>query len=175
MESYWYVIKVLPGKERKLCEQFNKEITSGKLRRIKRFVCPLEKETAVVGKKRVTRDRVIYSGYLYFEAETKLSEDDRKRVSFLPDVMGMMGDKKPIILNRTDVNRILKDEELAKHNEEKRLKYRVGDSVTVNDGPFKGFEGRIGEVVDDDNLKVEVKIFGRSTNIDLHKSQIDKS
>ena len=43
MESYWYVVKVLPGKERKLCEQFNKDIEHSRIKNITRFVCPLER------------------------------------------------------------------------------------------------------------------------------------
>ena len=40
MESSWYVVKVLPGKERSLNEQFNKDIGLGRISNIIRFVCP---------------------------------------------------------------------------------------------------------------------------------------
>ena len=38
METNWYVVKVLPGKERTLTEQFNKEISLGKIKNINRFI-----------------------------------------------------------------------------------------------------------------------------------------
>ena len=44
MNTQWYVVKVLPGKERKITEHFNKEISLGKIKNIERFICPLEKE-----------------------------------------------------------------------------------------------------------------------------------
>ncbi len=53
--SKWYVIKVTPGKERQLNEQFNTQIGLGKIGFIERFVCPMEKEFVVVRKKKVLR------------------------------------------------------------------------------------------------------------------------
>jgi transcription antitermination factor NusG len=48
METNWYVVKVLPGKERSLTEQFNKDISLGRIKNIARFVCPTEKEFVAV-------------------------------------------------------------------------------------------------------------------------------
>jgi transcription antitermination factor NusG len=70
--SKWYVIKVTPGKERQLNEQFNTQIGLGKIGFIDRFVCPMEKEFVVVRKKKVLREKVIYNGYLYFESQNQL-------------------------------------------------------------------------------------------------------
>ena len=78
METNWYVVKVIPGKERSLTEQFNKEISMGRIDNINRFICPTEKEFVVVRKKKILREKVIYSGYLYFESTKKLGEKDLK-------------------------------------------------------------------------------------------------
>ena len=67
MSTNWYIVKVMPGKERSLTEQFNKEISIGKIKNINRFVCPTEKNLVIVKNKKVLREKVIYSGYLYFE------------------------------------------------------------------------------------------------------------
>ena len=61
--SKWYVIKVMPGKERQLNEQFNTQIGLGKIGFIDRFVCPMEKEFVVLRKKKVSREKIIYNGY----------------------------------------------------------------------------------------------------------------
>ena len=55
MNTNWYVVKVLPGKERSLTEQFNKEIELGRINDIIRFVCPTEKEFVNVKNKMVLR------------------------------------------------------------------------------------------------------------------------
>ena len=98
MENNWYVVKVLPGKERSLTEQFNKEISLGRINNIVRFVCPTEKEFVVVKNKKVIREKVLYSGYLYFEAPKRLMEEQLKVIATIPNIMGMMGDKMPLLL-----------------------------------------------------------------------------
>jgi transcriptional antiterminator NusG len=174
METYWYVVKVLPGKERKLCEQFNKDIEHSRIKNITRFVCPLEKEVVVVRDKRVTRDKVLYSGYLYFESSRKLVNDDLKVIAAIQNIMAMGGDRTPILLNQSDIRRILKDEVLDEHLESKKLKYIVGTAIKIIDGPFNGFNGIVSEI-NGEKITIEVKIFGRNSNVELTLSQIEKS
>lgn len=173
MESSWYIIKVLPGKERQLTEQFNQQIELGRIKNIKRFLCPTEKEVVVVKNKKTTREKVIYSGYLYFESPQKLTEDDLKEIAIIPNIMGMMGDRKPVLLKESDVSRILKDETLSEHVESKKIKFSLGEKVIVSDGPFQSFEGVISEM-NGDKVMIEVKIFGRDTKVELTLTQIEK-
>lgn len=173
MNTAWYVVKVLPGKERSLNEQFNKDIGLGRISHINRFVCPTEKEFVVVKNKKVIREKVLYSGYLYFESPKKLEEDDLKIISLIPNIMGMMGDRMPMLLKDTDVRRILKDDTLEEHIESKKLKFDSGESVIVCDGPFKDFNGTIKEIKGD-RVDVEIKIFGRNTAVSLTLDQIRK-
>jgi transcriptional antiterminator NusG len=173
MENNWYVVKVLPGKERSLTEQFNKEISLGRISNIVRFVCPTEKEFVVVKNKKVIREKVLYSGYLYFEAPKRLMEEQLKVISTIPNIMGMMGDKMPLLLKETDVRRILKDDTLEEHIESKKLKFVIGESVIVSEGPFKTFEGVISDIKGD-KIDVEIKIFGRNTAVSLTLEQIQK-
>ena len=173
MNTAWYVVKVLPGKERSLNEQFNKDIGLGRISNINRFVCPTEKEFVVVKNKKVIREKVLYSGYLYFESLKKLEEDDLKIISLIPNIMGMMGDRMPLLLKDTDVRRILKDDTLEEHIESKKLKFDSGESVIVCDGPFKDFNGIIKEIKGD-RVDVEIKIFGRNTAVSLTLEQIQK-
>lgn len=169
----WYVVKVMPGKERSLNEEFNKQISLGKINFIERFVCPTEKEYIVVKQKKTIREKVIYSGYLYFETKNKLTEDELKNVAMMPNVMGMMGDRRPLLMSQSDIRRILKDDELLEHVESKKLKYVSGESVVVIDGPFKTFNGIVKEVKNE-KVVVEVKIFGRPNNLDFTIHQIEK-
>jgi len=173
METTWYVVKVLPGKERQLNEQFNQQISLGRIRNITRFICPTEKEFIVVKNKKVLREKVIYSGYLYFESSKKLVDDELKEIALIPNIMGMMGDRKPMVMSQTDVRRILKDEQLEEHIETKRLKFILGERVMISEGAFKTFEGIISEMKGE-KVDVEVKIFGRNTLVSLSIDQINK-
>ncbi len=173
METNWYVVKVLPGKERTLTEQFNKEISLGKIKNINRFICPLEKEFVSVKNKKVLRDKVLYSGYLYFECGKRLNEEELKSLTGLPNIMGMGGDRTPVLLRESDIKRILKDDTLEEHIESKKLKYIIGERVVISEGPFSSFEGVISDVKGD-KVDVEVKIFGRNTAVSLTLNQIEK-
>ena len=173
IETSWYLVKVLPGKERSLTEQFNKEISLGKIKKIARFVCPTEKEFVTVKNKKVLREKVLYSGYLYFESTSKLNDDDLKGIAILPNIMGMGGDRTPILLKESDIKRILKDDTLNNHVESKKTKYSKGEIVKVIEGPFASFDAAISEVKGD-KVDVEIKIFGRNTAVSLTLNQIEK-
>jgi transcriptional antiterminator NusG len=173
METNWYVVKVLPGKERTLTEQFNKEISLGKIKNINRFICPLEKEFVSVKNKKVLRDKVLYSGYLYFECGKRLNDEELKSLTGLPNIMGMGGDRTPVLLRESDIKRILKDDVLENHVESKRLKYIKGEVVKVIEGPFASFDGIISEIKGD-KVDIEIKIFGRNTAVSLTLNQIEK-
>lgn len=172
--SNWYVIKVLSGKERQLCKEFNEQIESGKITNIKRFVCPTEEKYVVQRNKRVLKEFVIYNGYLYFETENKLDEDELKFIGTFPFIISLFGNKKPMILTERDVKKILKDDTLEEHVESKKLKFTEGEKVTITDGPFNGFNATIKDVKHKDKVNVEVKIFDRITFIELKNNQIVK-
>lgn len=171
--SYWYVVKVLPGKERQIEEHFNTEISNGELSTIKRFICPTEKSSIVLKNKKTTRDSVIYTGYLYFETDEKLSDAGLKHIGANPLIMGILGDRKPVLLNKNDVAKILKDETLENHIESKKFIFEKGNEVKITDGAFNGFTGTIIEVKGE-VVQVEVKIFGVGSKIQLRKSEITK-
>jgi len=173
MEQCWYVVKVLPGKERTLSEQFNKEIGLGKIKNINRFICPTEKEFVALKNKKVLREKVLYSGYLYFEATKNLEEDQLKEISLIPNIMGMMGDRMPVKLRESDIRKIIKDELLEKHIDSKKVKFMSGEVVKVIEGPFASFEGTIKELKGE-KIDVEIKIFGRNTPVTLTLEQIEK-
>jgi transcriptional antiterminator NusG len=174
MSSHWYVLKVIPGKERNITENLNQQISLGRINNIHRFVCPTEKEFITVKNKKVLREKVLYNGYLYFESKHILNEDELKDFSSIPNVMGMLGDKKPLLMRQNDVDRILKDEVLEGYVENKKLKFLIGEEVNIIDGPFQSFVGLIYKLYDDEKIDLDVKIFGRSSIVSLNTNQIAK-
>jgi transcriptional antiterminator NusG len=85
----------------------------------------------------------------------------------------MGGDRTPILLNKTDIKRIIKDEKLEEHIESKKLIFSIGTNIKITDGPFNGFNGVISES-NGEKVTIEVKIFGRNNKIELTLSQIEK-
>jgi transcriptional antiterminator NusG len=55
------------------------------------------------------------------------------------------------------------------------VKFELGETVTVKEGPFANFTGKIEEIdKDKGRAKVMVSMFGRETPVDLVFDQIDK-
>lgn len=171
MEGFWYLIKVLPGKERQLEEQFNTEIGLGKLPTVKKFVCPMEKQLKVIKNKKVIRERVIYTGYLYFQTDHQLDIDELKYLSHLPNIMSILGDKKPVRLREREIQSVLNKKSDDVLNTQ--VDYKVGDAIKVIDGPFNTFEGEVA-LIDVNRIDVNVRIFGRDIRVSLTKEQIEK-
>lgn len=173
MENYWYVIKVMSGKEKSLTEQLNEQISIGRYNNVVRFLCPIEKEFVSIKNKKILRDKVIYNGYVYFESKNKLNEDELKDFSNIPHVISMFGNKIPLLMNRNDVKKILKDDLLNQHNETKKIMFSVGETIIIKEGAFSSFEGTISGI-NNDKVDVDVMIFGRKTPVALSIGQISK-
>ena len=61
--------------------------------------------------------------------------------------------------------------EKAKHT----ILVTPGEIVTITDGPFKDFEGRVSETDQDrGKVKVMVSMFGRETSVELDFVQVKK-
>jgi transcriptional antiterminator NusG len=76
-ETKWYVLRVVSGKERKVKEYLDKEISRGGWSEIvKQVFLPVEKVYKVQNGKKVMRERNYYPGYVMVEVtEGKLGDD----------------------------------------------------------------------------------------------------
>lgn len=173
VSTNWYVIKVVSGQERKLAEHLNQQIEMGRIKNVIRFLCPTEKEFVTVRNKKILREKVIYNGYLYFETSDVLNEDQLKEFDTYPNIISMLGEKKPTLLNKKDVERIIKDDALNKHNDMKQNKYKINETISIIDGPFKGFNGDISNIYEN-TLEVQVPIFGRKNTITVETDHVKK-
>src|SRR5580698_10177819 len=81
-DTKWYVLRVVSGKERKVKEYLDKDISrSGWTEIIKQVFLPVEKVYKVQNGKKVMRERNYYPGYVMIEiSEGKLSDDLRDTI-----------------------------------------------------------------------------------------------
>ena len=78
-----------------------------------------------------------------------------------------------LVTSMTNVGKM--DFKMTENGEGTELEFIVGETVTVNDGPFSSFSGIIEEVNDEKKkLKVMVKIFGRKTPLELSYFQVKR-
>ena len=174
----WYVVKVISGKEAKIQKLIENEIQRNRLEDyVGDILVPTEKVIQIRNGKRIQKDKTLFPGYIYMEAN--LSGELPHVVKSIPGVMGFLSGVKggdPMPLSKKEVNRILgKLDEIAMNEDNIMIPYKEGDAVTVTDGPFKGFEGVIDDVNKDrKKVTVMVKFFGRKTPLELGFFEVKK-
>ncbi len=182
-ESKWYVLRVVSGKERKVKEYLDKDITrNGWNNVVKQVFLPMEKVYKVQNGKKVMREKNYFPGYVMIEvADGKLTDDMVQHISSISNVMHFLTDGKGskgniISLRKAEVNKMLgKVDEMNDQGVTLSEPFIVGETIKIIEGPFNDFNGVIEEVNDEKKkLKVTVKIFGRSTPVELNYVQVEK-
>jgi len=131
------------------------------------------------------RERNFYPGYIMIEvADGKLNDDIIQHVSNISNVMHFLTDGKGskgniISLRKAEVNKMLgKVDEMSDAGGvtiTMSEPFIIGETIKIIDGPFNDFNGVIEEVHDEKKkLKVQVKIFGRATPVELSYMQVEK-
>lgn len=181
-EKAWYVVRAVSGQEKKAKNYLETEIARQKMEdHIPEVLIPTEKVYEMRNGKKRIRERNFFPGYVLVYADLKNAEVEHT-IRSIPGVIGFLGtdegaaNKKPVPLRQAEVNRILgKVDEAQDAEASVNTHYSVGELVKVMDGPFSGFSGSVAEVFEDKKkLNVVVKIFGRSTPVELNYIQVEK-
>ena len=175
----WYVLRAISGKEAKVKEVLDASIKNTNLGQyVSQVLIPTEKVYTTRNGKKVLKERNLYSGYVFIEAKLtgEVIYELRNTTNVIDFLRGRSKSSMPEPLRESEVMRMLgAADELRKPQDEVANEFIVGESVKVNFGPFSGFSGVIREVnADRKKIKVEVKIFGRPTDLELENSQVER-
>lgn len=170
----WYIVRAQSNRERSVSEKLRKEGEKGDLMgAIGRVLVPTEKSFHLKDGKKVTREKVMYPGYIF--VETRSIGELAHFVKGCDGATGLLADrsKKPQVLSLKEVERMIGIQEQVSVEQENSNKYIIGEEVKILDGPFNSFTGEV-ENIDGDKVKIAVLIFGRKTLVELNIQQIDK-
>ena len=183
-ETKWYVLRVVSGKEKKVKEYLDIEVRRSDWGNvISQIFLPVEKVYKVVAGKKVMREKNYFPGYVMLEVlDGKLTDDMIHHISNVSNVMHFLTDGKGskgniISLRKSEVNKMLgKVDEMSDAGGMTMSEpFIIGETIKIIDGAFNDFNGVIEEVNDEKKkLKVIVKIFGRSTPVELNYMQVEK-
>jgi transcriptional antiterminator NusG len=185
-DTKWYVLRVVSGKEKKIKEYLDKDIArNGWTNVIKQVFLPMEKVYKVQNGKKVMREKNYFPGYVMMEVVDtnggRLPDDIVMHISNITNVMHFLTDGKGskgniISLRKSEVNKMLgKVDEMNDLGGSISEPFILGETVKIIEGPFNDFNGVIEEVNEEKKkLKVTVKIFGRSTPVELNYMQVEK-
>lgn len=183
----WYVLKAISGKETKVKEYIDLNVRNQGLEdQISQVFVPTEKYQTTTNNKRTVKERTLLSGYVLVEVAVafnklakryKMDGTIQALLRNTPNVLGFLsserGSNEPMYLRDSEVSALLGASEEVENVVQ--YDFHVGDMIKVSDGPFTGFDGTIEEVIEDKKkLKVAVKIFGRSTPVELDFTQVGK-
>lgn len=172
----WYVLRVVGGKEKKCKEYIENEIEKNYTlsKNISNVLLPVEKVYKVRKGKKYAIDRNFYPGYILIEAN--LDGNTISSIESMPDVMNFLkSGNKLSPLKKNEIDRILNKVDETKEMTKFDIPFIVGENVEISDGPFKSFNGEITDINEHKKtLKLNVKIFGRDTSLELNFHQVDK-
>ncbi len=163
----WYVVHTYSGYENKVATNIEKIVENRGLQDLILAVnVPVEKviETTDKGEKEI--ERKLFPSYVL--VKMVMNDETWHIIRNTTGVTGFVGPgSRPVPLT---------DEEVERMGVEIRtieIKFAVGDSVRIIDGPLSGFIGIVEEISEDlTNVKVSASLFGRETKVELSTNQV---
>ena len=177
MEKLWYVVNTYSGHESKVKEKLEAKIESmGMQDYIFRIVIPETKEVEIKDGIKKEKIKKMFPGYIL--VEMIMSDEAWYIVRNTPGVTGFIGSSgkgaKPTPLLPQEIDRILVNMGMSRVNVEDDLK--VGDSVSIVDGPFKGMMGKVDNIdLENNRLNIIIDLFGQETSVDVELFQVSKN
>lgn len=174
----WFVLRAISGKEAKVKEILDAQIKNTDLgKHLFQVLIPTEKVLTVRSGKKVVKERNLYSGYVFVEAElTGETVATLTNTSNVIDFLrGRDRSSAPECLRESEVRRMLGVIDEIENVDDSVNDYIVGETVKVIEGPFNGFSAIIESVnPEKKKITVGVKIFGRKTQLTLDNSQVER-
>ena len=175
MAKRWYSVSVLSNFEKKIAEAIRQAaIDAGLQDEIDEVLVPTEEVLEVRRGKKVTSERRFMPGYVLVHME--MSNQGYHLISSINRVTGFLGPMgKPTPMRDAEVNMILNRVVEGQEAPRNLIRFEIGETVQVVDGPFEGFSGMVEDVDEGTSrLKVTVSIFGRATPVELEFTQVSK-
>lgn len=172
-ERHWYAIHTYSGYENAVQRNLKQRIESLQMEdKIFDVVVPIEKKIKVKGTKRVEVEEKVYPGYIL--VDMIVDDNSWYVVRNTPRVTGFVGaGTTPVPLSQKEIDYLLN--KMKSGEVEHEIVVEVGELVSIIDGPFKEFEGKVSEVdKSKGRLKVLVNMFGRETPVELDFLQVKK-
>jgi transcriptional antiterminator NusG len=167
----WYVIHTYAGYEDQVALNIQQRAASLNMEdKVFDVMVPTEKQIEIKNGKRKTVDRKIFPGYVM--VDMIVTDDSWYVVRNTPNVTGFTGmGVRPTPLDPKELESIKK--RMGVSEPLYQIEVRLGDLVSITDGPMKGFQGKVDEIDEQKGkLKVIVSMFNRETPVTLDYLQV---
>lgn len=163
----WYVVHTYSGYENKVATSIENAVENRKLGEL---ICeirvPCETVTEIKDNKKREVERKIFPGYVLIKMV--MNDETWYVVRNIRGVTGFVGPgSKPVPLTEEEVLR------LGVEKNEIEINFAVGDNVSIVDGYFGGFIGRVNQIdKDKGTVRVTVSMMGKDVPVELSLEQV---
>ena len=177
MDKKWYVVTTYSGHEESVKEKLLMRTESmGMQDNIFRVIVPETTEIEIKDGVKKEKKKKMFPSYVL--VEMVMSDEAWYIVRNTPGVTGFIGSSgrgaKPTPLLPQEIDRILANMGMSRVNVEEELK--VGDTVSIVDGPFTGMTGKVENIdLENNRLNIIIDLFGQETNVDVEVYQVSKN
>lgn len=176
MDKKWYVVNVQTGCENLAKSAIEERVRSSKMEGLfGDILIPSENVVQLVKGQKQTKSRKFFPGYIF--VNMVLNDDSWHLVRHSSKVTGFVGSKtRPPEVPEDQVLRVTNQMAGTAEKPRAKIKFTLGENVTVTDGPFSNFNGTVEEINEEKGkVKVLVSIFGRPTPVELDFVQVEKA
>ena len=170
----WYIVKTKTNCEVRAKDSIQNLVRTHQLDPyVEDILIPEKDVVEVVKGKKVTRVKKFYPGYLFIQMH--LTDQVWHLIKGVSNVVSFVGGKKgfPPEVPVSQIEAIQNQAEKDYKSPMDQASFSIGESVTVIEGPFKGFTGVVKEVNSEKaRIKIEVSIFGGPTPVELDFAQV---
>jgi transcriptional antiterminator NusG len=163
----WYVVHTYSGYENKVATNIEKIVENRGLENLILAVnVPIETvvEPGEKGDKEI--ERKLFPSYVF--VKMVMNDETWHIIRNTTGVTGFVGPgSRPVPLTEDEVLNLGVEVRTIE------IKFGVGDSVRIIDGPLSGFIGLVEEISEDlKTVKVSASLFGRETKVELNSNQV---
>jgi transcriptional antiterminator NusG len=177
MEKKWYIVNTQTGCESTAKTAIEERVRSQKMEQFfGEILIPSENVVELVKGQKQTKSRKFFPGYMF--VQMFLNDETWHLVKHSSKVTGFVGGAKtrPPEVPEAEVLRVTQQMAGVAEKPRQKVKFSVGENVTVVDGPFSNFTGTVEDINEDKaKVKVLVSIFGRPTPVELDFIQVEKN
>ncbi len=167
-EAKWYVVHTYSGYENKVASNLATTVENRHLQDWIKDICiPTETVVEVKDNQKKEVERKLMPGYVL--VKMVMTDDSWFVVRNIRGCTGFVGPNgKPVPLTEEEIAAL----GVEKHEIE--IRYAVGDTVRIVDGPLEGFSGSVDEIDREKNkVRVTISMFGRETPVELELEQAE--
>lgn len=176
MDKKWYIVNTQTGCENTAKAAIEDRIKSSKMENVfGEILIPAENVVELVKGQKQTKSRKFFPGYIF--VQMFLNDESWHLVRHSSKVTGFVGSKtRPPEVPEHEVLRVTQQMVVGAEKPKAKIKFNLGENVTVVDGPFSNFSGTVEDINEEKGkVKVLVSIFGRPTPVELDFIQVERN